>query len=354
VTKVKFGKGHKNSEDSEESKKKPSLSDLMVLPIATLLISTLVLILMPFLIKSTSLTFPITVVFGIITLVSTLVIGAVILQQLDLGCKFEALGLPAGSIRSLIALSLVIIFVMLAIYLYPELKPTVTVLPSNYTYVYPNGTIINAYNSTSVLTEPSEVQKNFSLQALTTVSTLVVAIASFYFGAKAVESGRKLAGSESTTAKTALSTNPSSPANATKGAPLIVELSDIPEEVVIDTWGIYGDPTGRLLQNEYGRFEYSPSEEAQETVLLYFGSKKNRSARAELEVKVREKKRSEEADSGQEEKVPASPPPVTESHQKKGPPAQPPAPSVAPEKPEGQADSTFAKVESKSSKSTKA
>ena len=79
----------------------------------------------------------------------------------------------------------------MAIYLCGSLGPQTIDLASNVTVVYPNGTWVSTLNSTSVMTEPTEAQKTFSLQTLTTVSTLAVAIASFYFGAKAVKTARK-------------------------------------------------------------------------------------------------------------------------------------------------------------------
>jgi hypothetical protein len=40
------------------------------------------------------------------------------------------------------------------------------------------------------MSEPTQAQRDFSTQTLTTVSTLVVALAGFYFGTKAVNSGK--------------------------------------------------------------------------------------------------------------------------------------------------------------------
>jgi flagellar biosynthesis/type III secretory pathway M-ring protein FliF/YscJ len=129
--------------------------------------------------------FSLLVILGLIMFVVSLTLASVILHRMHLSSRSEALGLPSGSIRALIALSLIIIFAIMALYLYGNLAPQQIALNSNVTVVYPNGTQITTLNSTSIMSEPSEAQKTFSLQTLTTVSTLVVAIASFYFGTKA-------------------------------------------------------------------------------------------------------------------------------------------------------------------------
>jgi hypothetical protein len=270
-----------------ESNSKIDFARLLIIPVAIIAAAIVILLWLP---SKEAVVFPIVVILGVIILVATLVIAAVTLRQLNISCKTEALGLPAGSIRSLIALSLIIIFVMLAIFLYPGMSSQVSQFPSNVTIIYPNGTITSTYNSTSILVEPSEAQKNFSLQALTTISTLVVAIASFYFGSKAVESARSVSGS-ATIAK--IVTNPSGSADAVKGSPLTIKLENIPENVAVDTWKIYGDSKGILVMDRHNIFKYTPSEEAQNEVLLSFGVAKNENIKGELYVTINEKKKAE-------------------------------------------------------------
>jgi flagellar biosynthesis/type III secretory pathway M-ring protein FliF/YscJ len=139
--------------------------------------------------------FSLLVILGLIMFVVSLTLASVILHRMHLSSRSEALGLPSGSIRALIALSLIIIFAIMALYLYGNLAPQQIALNSNVTVVYPNSTI-TTLNSTSIMSEPSEAQKTFSLQTLTTVSTLVVAIASFYFGTKAATTKTTKSGEE--------------------------------------------------------------------------------------------------------------------------------------------------------------
>ena len=132
---------------------------------------------------------PLLMIFGVIALLDALTISGMIFSETNLSCKDEALGLPAGSIRALIALSLIIIFAIMAVYMYSQLTPETSFLqiPANQTILYPNGTIIQNPNGSYLITQQtSQAQKDFSTQTLTTVSTLVVALAGFYFGTKAV------------------------------------------------------------------------------------------------------------------------------------------------------------------------
>jgi len=98
-----------------------------------------------------------TVVAGVVVLLASLTTVTIITSYLDLSDPKEALGLPKGSVRALIALSLIVIFSIMSLYLYAQLAGT-----------------------------PSEEQTRFAQQLLTTISTLVVAVAAFYFGTKSV------------------------------------------------------------------------------------------------------------------------------------------------------------------------
>ncbi|HET7029316.1 MAG TPA: hypothetical protein VFI34_02305 [Candidatus Limnocylindrales bacterium] len=94
---------------------------------------------------------------GVIGLLFALAVVAVFFHGLALVDRDEALGLPKGSVRAVIALALILIFAVLSVYLYST---------------------IQADNSP---------QADIAKQLITTVSTLVVAISSFYFGSSAVQ-----------------------------------------------------------------------------------------------------------------------------------------------------------------------
>lgn len=130
------------------------------------------------------------VIFGVIDLVAVLTLAGRVYLKTGLECKDEALGLPNGSVRALIALSLIIIFAIMTVFMYTNLSPAQNVwhADENQTVILANGTLITPgpNGGMDVILTPSEAQQNFAQQTLTTVSTLVVALAGFYFGTKAV------------------------------------------------------------------------------------------------------------------------------------------------------------------------
>jgi hypothetical protein len=239
--------------------------------------------------------FPIIVILGVVELVGSLIAATMVIRFLGIDCRIEALGLPRGSIRSLIALSLIIIFVMLAISMYPNLQSKVISLPSNYTTTYANGSVSSIYNSTSFVVEPSEAMKTFSTTTLTTISTLVVAIASFYFGSRAVEAAKKALGSSKETERSKITTNPSGLAYAIKESPLFVTLENVDKNTDIDNWMAYGDEEGKIEKGENNRFTYTPSVEAKKDVMLKFKATKDSNIEATLSVKVSNDKKTDDA-----------------------------------------------------------
>jgi Short C-terminal domain len=102
---------------------------------------------------------PILLVYGVVTLVVALAVLAGILSYFNLAEPGKALGLPEGSIPAVIALILVLIFAIIAVFL-----------------------------STIEIGEGG-ISEQFATQILTTTGTLAVAVAGFYFGTRAVETG---------------------------------------------------------------------------------------------------------------------------------------------------------------------
>src|SRR6266540_1456475 len=94
-----------------------------------------------------------------------LVLGVLVLifTRLGLTNPAFALGLPDGSIRAVIALILILVFFVIALYIY-----------------------ISVANPAAGAAPPSQDAIKLAQQILTTLSTLVVAISAFYFGATSV------------------------------------------------------------------------------------------------------------------------------------------------------------------------
>jgi hypothetical protein len=104
---------------------------------------------------------PILAIAGVILLLGALAVVSVTFSLFELSDKTQALGLPEGSVRAVIALSLIVLFAILVVYLY--------------------GTLSNS---------PADAPNvDFAKQLLVLVGTLVTSVSSFYFGARAAVSG---------------------------------------------------------------------------------------------------------------------------------------------------------------------
>jgi len=66
--------------------------------------------------------YPILAIFGIMILLGALALVSTLFNRLELSAANEALGLPPGSIRATIALSLIVLFALLAVMLYQSLS----------------------------------------------------------------------------------------------------------------------------------------------------------------------------------------------------------------------------------------
>jgi hypothetical protein len=138
------------------------------------------------------------IVTAIAALMTLLFIVAAGFSFMNLTDSKQPLGLPEGSIRAMIALILIMVFIIFGIYLfrvvgegyYTLVESRVTAIdPAKYgdktTYIEKNadGTF-NVYLSTKT----SDDGARLAQQLLTTVGTLVVAVAGFYFGSTTVSS----------------------------------------------------------------------------------------------------------------------------------------------------------------------
>jgi hypothetical protein len=103
-------------------------------------------------------------VLGVSVLLLLLFLIAVGFNALNLSDPGEALGLPQGSIRALIALLLILVWVIVSIFLFTGIIP-----------------LDSIKNADAV---------KLGQQFYTTMSTLVVAISAFYFGSNSIRSGQ--------------------------------------------------------------------------------------------------------------------------------------------------------------------
>lgn len=144
---------------------------------------------------------------GVVLLIVILTIAVAIMAALGLSDSAFAFGMPEGTIRAVIALSLVLIFSIVSLFLYSQLRtPVHTVIdcltqeqrddiPSDILLFFgqsgnPNCPDTNRYYARILVQQNEEASEDFAKQILTTVSTLVVAVAGFYFGSRAVSAAR--------------------------------------------------------------------------------------------------------------------------------------------------------------------
>ncbi len=144
-------------------------------------------------------------VAGFVTVALLLYLGTLILRALDMGAPGEALGMPEGSIRALIAMSLILIFAIIGIQVFAAGSAGTVLESTGLTQVQidalrADGAIVVSQTLLTPVPAPpaaalydvatrqvmTQEAHDFGLQLMTTVSTLVVAVAGFYFGSRAV------------------------------------------------------------------------------------------------------------------------------------------------------------------------
>lgn len=138
-------------------------------------------------------------ILGVIVLIVALTFMAVIFKTLDLTDPTQTLGLPDGSVRAVIALSLIIIFMISSVFLYWQIQSH-EMDREYYQFItkeqladIPKEEIVSitqinetCFNATRQVNTGSKTANDIAKQVITTVSTLVVAVAGFYFGTRAV------------------------------------------------------------------------------------------------------------------------------------------------------------------------
>jgi uncharacterized membrane protein YhaH (DUF805 family) len=141
------------------------------------------------------------VVFSIATLMTVLFIIAVGFKSMRIADPSQALGLPEGSIRAMIALVLIMVFIIFGIFLFRKVGTSsetyIGVAASTSDANIPKDKIVlfsqreDKKYDVWVVEPVTEEGKRLAQQLLTTVGTLVVAIASFYFGTTMVKKERE-------------------------------------------------------------------------------------------------------------------------------------------------------------------
>jgi hypothetical protein len=158
-----------------------------------------------------TLALPLLVVGAFAGIFAAIGVIAVAFQWSNLGNPQEALGLPAGSVRALIALLVIVMFAVLSFYLVETLKDlqvstespatdtTATSTAATATAASQTATTATGSNSSKPSTTKSNATSanaavDISKQILTILSTLMTAISGFYFGSKSASDAAKTGG----------------------------------------------------------------------------------------------------------------------------------------------------------------
>ncbi|WP_291296384.1 hypothetical protein [Elioraea sp.] len=163
--------------------------------------------------KSIEYSLPILAISGVVVLIVLLTLVASVFSILRINDEKQAMGLPEGSIRAVIALSLIVLFSIFSVFLFANLfsgPPRVTVdrlseaARDSYIASHPNaaavaipdelpdGTTRWLYN-VSFSPPASAASEDFAKQLLVLLGTLMTAITSFYLGSTTATSAAKAA-----------------------------------------------------------------------------------------------------------------------------------------------------------------
>ena len=144
---------------------------------------------------------PLLAISGVMALLAILAVVSATFSAIGLSKPEFALGLPEGSVRAVIALGLLVIFVTMTVYLFGEIDgdsyPSTGISREQIDALQDvwAGDIVSircqdirGADDCTVITriERTEVGKDLAKQTLTTIATLVVAVSSFYFGSRTV------------------------------------------------------------------------------------------------------------------------------------------------------------------------
>jgi hypothetical protein len=142
---------------------------------------------------------PILAIVGVVMLLATLALVSVAFSLFSLDDRSQALALPEGSIRAVIALSLIILFAIVTVYFYSTLSSsgvgTATGLSAEQRDSFVNSfkdqvvTVTGSGPFTVYFREGGNpAGSDFAKQVLVLIGTLVTAVASFYFASRATSS----------------------------------------------------------------------------------------------------------------------------------------------------------------------
>ena len=190
---------------------------------------------------------PLVAIGGVVVLILLLTAVATMFSILGLTNKTQAMGLPEGSIRAVIALSLIVLFAILSIFLYQGISNGGARFKIDEMSTADRAEFIRNPNARDIQSSETKgkagfydvtyrsanpVSEDFAKQLLVLLGTLMTAITSFYLGAgtatSAVKAGNEVsanAAAASTPTPTITDVKPTTHSIATDGATLHLEIT---------------------------------------------------------------------------------------------------------------------------------
>ncbi|KAA3645317.1 MAG: hypothetical protein DWQ07_12680 [Chloroflexi bacterium] len=207
-----------------------------------------------------------TIILGVGLLMLFLFVLAIGFARMNLADSSQALGLPGGSIRAMIALSLIVIFVIVGIYLFRAVSVGPTSTSSGLT-IADLEKLPPAIAENIIEIDRSPVDGSYQIRTsrdvgedatriaeglTSTIGTLVVAVAGFYFGTRSV------AVAKGETIKPIISvSDPKQNDLQDVSEPFVITVTSDPPGYAIKAKFIEG--TGEIELIEHNKFKYTPT-----------------------------------------------------------------------------------------------
>ncbi|MBN2239578.1 MAG: hypothetical protein JW712_07380 [Dehalococcoidales bacterium] len=226
-------------------------------------------------------------ILGVSLLFVLMMLMSVYITVIGIGNINEAFGLPSGSIRAILALCLVVIFVICVVFVYGDMANIPPRTIQNVTTEQYHKLSLDQIISSEVITDTktgetlytveltgiprSAAAQDVAKQVVTLVGTLMTAVTAFYFATKVAENKASGAG-QAVESKPVLNiASPASPAVwDTKKSEMQVKLDVSPKDSAVEWDQPVGDPEGQLVQTKPGEFVYRRGKNRANRIALLF------------------------------------------------------------------------------------
>lgn len=240
---------------------------------------------------------PILALSGVIVVLIALGSVATLLDTFGLTDHRHALALPEGTIRAVLAVTLVLMFPIMTLYLYSTVAnatATSTGITAEQVEALPDDRIVSMSSRQAggetvydvQLRAGSTTSDQLAQQLVTIVGTLVASLAAFYFGAQSVRaaSDAVLAATTSASSLHVLSPTGDATLDAAQGTQLTdIRIATVPADAVVD-WELVGDGDGELAMVGQNVFRYTRGTNPADVVELRFSVRGDRDTQRTIRI----------------------------------------------------------------------